>query len=80
MRNKAHTSSENRLAVRTWVAFAEASQIFAQYGGGELDITVEHDQIWGGPDADLVNRHDAKMLRQLGWRIDDDINRWTFYV
>lgn len=60
---------------------ADGLLILAKYDESGYGTCVEHDQIWAGPDrAKSVSKGDALALKELGWYVDKDVNRWSFNV
>lgn len=57
--------------MKTWAEFAEAFTIFAKYEGN--GVQAEHDEIFAGPNPELVTAEDMKRLEKLGWS-----PHWTF--
>lgn len=55
-----------RYTVAGWV---EAFQIFAKYipEGEWLDVAAEHDEIFAGPNPEVVTPEDKARLEELGW-------------
>ncbi len=46
----------------------EAFMIFAKYPNEYHDISrAEHDEIWAGPDPEVVSTEDKLRLEELGW-------------
>jgi hypothetical protein len=67
-------SEKNREGVeakRSYEGWAEAFTIFAKYLAN-AQVACEHDQIWAGPDADIVSEEDQKRLEDLLWYPSDE--------
>lgn len=61
-----------------YARMARAFQIFDSYGDpNEQDISAEHDEIFAGPDPEVVSAEHLIELEQLGWHADD--GNGTFY-
>ena len=52
--------------MRGWL---EVFTIFAKYIDADerFNVCAEHDEIWAGPDAEVVTDEDKKRLYELGW-------------
>lgn len=53
-----------------WCDWAEAFTIFAKYSDGADHVAAEHDEVFAGPDPDVVSSEDVARLEALGWRAD----------
>lgn len=57
----------------------EAIQIFAKYEPNCISMSAEHDTLWVGPYVKDIRREDIKRLEELGWIIDDSVERFFIY-
>lgn len=48
---------------KEWI---ESYQIFDKYEGYQY-TAAEHDEMWAGPQVDVVSEEDKKRLKALGW-------------
>jgi hypothetical protein len=63
------------MANKSWADYAEAFTIFAKYGDGEWATNPGHDEIWSGPNPEIVSDEDKKRLEELGWMVEDECFR-----
>lgn len=63
-------------AANTASGLIEAISIFAKYDEPDsyFAISAEHDEIWLGPDPEIVTPEDTARLEQLGFEPDFDGN------
>jgi hypothetical protein len=55
-----------------YARMARAFQIFDSYGNpNEQDISAEHDEIYAGPDPEVVSPEHLIELEALGWHASD---------
>jgi len=52
----------------------ESFQIFEKYGCPEGLIAAEHDEVYAGPDPELIAPEDRARLEELGWEAWDTGN------
>jgi len=65
------------------VRFAEGLLILATYEGNvDCSLEIDDDRAWAGPllNETHITENDQQRLRQLGWYIDDKVNRWGFLL
>ena len=58
--------------------FSEAFTIFAKYDTDGY-ICAEHDEIFAGPNPEIVSEEDKKKLEELGWR-PNDVDTFSKFV
>jgi hypothetical protein len=46
----------------------ESFEIFKKYGDTDGLSAAEHDEVYAGPDSNVVSSDDLKRLDELGWR------------
>lgn len=63
-----------------WIKYAEAFTIFAKYETRLGKVAAEHDEIYAGPQKDVVSEEDAKRLDELGWHWDSYCDSWRKFV
>jgi hypothetical protein len=64
-----------------WTEWSESFTIFAKYSDGSNDHTAaEHDEVFSGPDPDVVSREDVARLEALGWRADAKLGCFCRFV
>lgn len=59
-----------------WAGWAEAFTIFAKYSKDENGfdhVAGEHDEIFAGPNPEIVSAEDKARLSALGWSADNDV-------
>jgi len=67
------------MALSTWKDYAEEFAIFAKYSGtseGYDHVAGEHDELWAGPNPEVVSEEDAKLIKKLGWTPHMDNECW----
>ncbi len=52
----------------------KAFTIFAKYNA-EDNVSAGHDEIWAGPDPEVVSAEDLAILESLGWYPHDECFR-----
>ena len=52
--------------------FAEAFTIFARYDDKAYSVQPAHDEIFAGPNPDVVSAEDRARLEELGWMVDEE--------
>lgn len=55
-------------------------QILAKYNP-DFEVAAQHDQIWIGPGLIQVSSEDKKILEDLNWFVDSEIDEsWTHFT
>ena len=73
-------ASERRFSTanrdNNWANYAEAFSIFAKYGAEDsyCNVSAEHDELYAGPEPDIVTATDTQRLNELGWSPDKRTN------
>ena len=60
----------------TYSEYIESITIFAKYSSAGLDshadVYCEHDEMWMGPNSELVSDEDKARLEELGWTVESE--------
>lgn len=59
----------------TYDAMLESIQIFRKYasaGTEEFPLHPAHDQLYAGPNPEIVSDEDTARLEELGWLVEED--------
>lgn len=62
--------------VRSSKQWIESFEIFEKYGYNE-GLIAEHDEVWAGPNPEIVSQEDTARLVALGWEVSDTGNFHT---
>lgn len=54
--------------------WSKAFAIFAKYHDGKHGhVSAEHDEVFAGPNPDVVSDADKAELERYGWSVDEDV-------
>ncbi len=60
---------------------AEGLTLLAPFDEDGFSVAVEHDVLWAGPsNVRAVPAEAIARLIELGWFVDDDVDRWSIFV
>ena len=66
-------------AIGCYKAWAEAFSIFAKYDE-RGDVAAEHDEVFAGPDCNVMSDEDLVRLAALGWTPNTDVGGFSKFT